>query len=1127
MNKNRFIALGIMLASCLATELKAQTNTELFGQNRVQLRNFDWKYYQSKDLKIYFYDRAGVELSRYIAEQMDKDLALIQKRMGDIMPEGFDVVLYNSYDHYLQTNIGLASTNNVQNNAAGQVNIIGNKLVVYFTGKHEDLKRQLRTGLYSIILEKTLFGESIGEALKNSLVMNMPKWFSEGYLNYMVDGWDSKDNSEWKSLVMDSSRSSRFEDLARQYPVLSGKAFWKYLIERYGEQNVKDFIFIAQNESNLNTATKALAGTKVVPMFDSLVAFYKNVYAIDASVQLDVTAETPLIKIENTDPERKISRIKVSPRGIDVAYVASKHGNWEVLMQKSEKVDGLDENRISKVVTGGYINHNEPLDPDYPVLAWSNTGYKLGVIYKKHETTYLRIFDAIKAKVTNYVIAQRKFDRILSFTFMEDDDMIVFSAIKNGQSDIFEYRLKRGQVTQITDDPYDDLDPIYVSGGSRKGIAFISNRTEPYIDVRPLPNELPTGKMKGYFYNATTRSMELLALTPNEKGDVSQIVPYGQDHFAFLTNENGVMNRNVVVFKRDLNNRDVAQSIPATNGNYGILSHQYNPASKSIADAIRTNEGIDVYFRKVVLPEPYGNLRPADRSQAQLSEETFLNNSKKDALIQERLQQRGATSDPEASPPGDAAPKGNMLQSRFTNTQEPASAEEKTDQQVKDSLAAVSTASRIMYVDSTFIRLRSLKYRRAFKPDFYSVRIDNNQIFTRYQNFSGAIMTPSLGGMLSASVYDKMEDYRLTGGYRLPILSDGSAYFLQFDNFKKRIDWGLTYYRETRNMIIPLQISTPSGAYIQNYPLRPVINIIQGYTHYPIDRTKRIALNLALRQDRTTLKTTDVVSNFIENEDKYYITSRAEYVHDDTRMKLLNIPDGFKFKLFGEYLYKLHDDNIFSATNSGERNRRGGFYSFGFDARHYTQVYKNMTFAVRGAFAHSGGNERILYVMGGVDNALNARQGSYPFGQLNYAFQSLTTILRGYDQNARNGNTYGVVNAELRVPVFETFFRRPVQASIWKNLQAIAFVDAGSAWEGLLPIYTDRNPNRSGTFISPNIPNAPSRIEVSIPYPGDDNLAVGYGAGLRTMLYGYFFRADAAWNINREFRLHLSMGVDF
>ncbi|MBL7705457.1 MAG: hypothetical protein JNM21_07885 [Taibaiella sp.] len=1134
MNRKLLVASGILLATCTSPGLWAQTNTELFGQNRIQLRNFDWKYYQSDNVKIYFYDRAGVELSRYIAEQMEKDLAQVQKKMGDIVPNGLDIILYNSYDHFLQTNIGLASNNNIQNNNAGQVNIIGNKLVIYFTGRHEDIKRQLRSGLYSIILQKTLFGESLGDALRNSLVLDLPKWFSEGYLNYMVDGWDSKANSDWKALVMDPKQSKRFEELARHYPTLAGKAFWKYLIEKYGERNVKDFIFIAQNESSLNTATKALAGTKIVPMFDSLVAYYQGVYDNDAASQLDVNAETPLITIENKDPERTISNVKVSPRGLDVAYVAWKHGEFKVLLQKSEKVDGIAKNTISTIVSGGVINHNAKDDPEYPLLAWSNTGYKLGVIFKKYNLTYLRVFDAVKAKVTNYIISERKFDRILSFSFMEDDDMIVFSAIKNGQSDIFEYRMKRSQVNQITDDPYDDLEPVFVSGGSRKGIAFISNRPEPYINIKPLPNELPTGKMRGYFFNTTTKSYELTPLTPDVKGDVFQIIPYGPDNFSYLTNENGVVNRNVVLFKRNEWNKDVAVSIPVTNGNYGIMTHQYNPASKSIADAIKTNNGLNVYFRKVELPAPFGDLQPVNRTQAQLSEEPFLNNSKKDVLMQERqapARSAAASDRNRVSIDSD----GDLLQSRFSKDRDKAVRSEATnslqsgsdaDQQFKDSLKNASAEGRVMYVDSTFIKMRSLKYRRSFKPDFYSVRIDNNQLFTRYQNFSGNIYTPTLGGMLSASLYDKMEDYRFTGGYRLPVFTNGSAYFLQFDNFKKRVDWGLTYYREVRNLMATFVIGTPSGSMLMDYRLKPVLNMVQGYASYPLDMTKSIRLNAGLRQDRNTVKATDVISNYIENEDKYYITSRAEFIHDDTRMKALNIPDGLRLKFYGEYMYKLHDDNIYSSGDS-LRNPRGGFFNVGFDIRNYTQVYKNITFAFRAAFAHSGGNEKVLHVLGGVDNALNAKQANYPFGINTYAFQSLTTSLRGYDQNARNGNTFGLINAELRVPVFETFFRKPVQSTIWKHLQAVAFVDVGSAWEGLLPVVLGRSDDRRNVYRVPNIPNAPSQMTITLPYSGDDKLAVGYGLGLRTMIYGYFFRADGAMNINGQFRLHLAMGVDF
>ncbi|RQO31273.1 hypothetical protein DBR32_04710 [Taibaiella sp. KBW10] len=1154
MRNKIYVFSGCMLLSMSATlYTHAQTSTELFGQNRVQSKTFNWKYYEAKRFKIYHYDKAGTDLSRYVAEQMEQDLTAIENQMGGIFPNQLDIMLYNCFDDFQQTNIGLTSNNNIHNNTAGRVNIVGNKLVVYFTGNHSDLKRQLRSALSSIILEKTVFGDNIVESLKNALVLNLPKWFTEGYLEYVVDGWDSRTDNEWKALI-NTGKPLKFEELARKYPQLSGKAFWKYLIERYGEKEVKDFIFLTQNDTKINKAIRSLTDKKIVPNFDSLIVFYQNAYNTDLQNQTDITAETPLLNIENKDYQRRIYNVKVSPRGYDVAYVAWKNGMFDVILETSKQIEGIRKKHIAKIVSGGLINHNESDDPNYPILAWSNTGYKLGIIYKKYGTIYLKVYDAVKAKIEMYIISNKKFDRVLSFTFMEDDDMIVMSAIKGGQSDLYEYRLKRGRINQITNDAYDDLEPNYVSGGSRKGIAFLSNRPEPYINIQPLPNELPTGRSKGYFYNSTTQNYELLPLTPNEKGDVTQIIPYGPDNFAYLTNNNGVYNRNVVAFSRDNKNKDVAYSIPVTDGNYGILYQQYNPASKSIADAIKTPDGIKVYFRKVNLPEPFGDLKAVNRIPASLVEEAFLSNTKKNVIINDQnIKERSKASSSSTDKNNNNAKdqldikEGDAMQSKFsrnrkrkaadnTNTEDGAGEKvvvrAESDgfaQKLSGGSTAVTDSTQkkhIVYVDSTYIRLRSKEYKPSYKTDFYSLRLDNNILFTRYQNFTGTISTPSLGGMLSASVYDKMENYRFTGGLRIPFATNGSAYFVQFDNFKRKVDWGLTYFRETQNQDVQLIANTPAGRELFILPIKPVVNILQGYANYPLDKTKSIRLNVGLRQDRTILRAVNPVSAIVKDEDKYYITSRLEYVHDDTRAIAPNILDGLRLKLFGEYLYKLHDDNVYA--NGGQtRPKTGGFYNFGFDIRYYEPIYKNMIFAIRTAGAHSGGNEKILYMLGGVDNSLNAKLDDYPIPSSKFAFQSLATNLRGYNQNARNGNTYFLVNAELRMPVFETLFRKPVQSSILKNLQAIAFVDAGSAWQYLIPSKEDQR-SRSATFISPtNSINSPGNVTLTVNNAGVNSVGLGYGLGLRTMLYGYFIRADAAMNLNNKIMYHISLGFDF
>src|SRR5690606_13716790 len=105
-----------------------------------------------------------------------------------------------------------------------------------------------------------------------------------------------------------------------------------------------------------------------------------------------------------------------------------------------------------------------------------------------------------------------------------------------------------------------------------------------------------------------------------------------------------------------------------------------------------------------------------------------------------------------------------------------------------------------------------------------------------------------------------------------------------------------------------------------------------------------------------------------------------------------------------------------------------------------------------------------------------------------------------------------VLNTEFRLPVISTFIRRPVQSAILKNLQVVAFADAGSAWTGLLPD-TD---NFTQTYVFPNA-SSPSggnnNVLLELKVPGNTGLCLGYGAGIRTTLLGYFLRLDRSWNI--------------
>ena len=101
-NLKTHIAALLWLFVCVATgiplKVGAQSYVEVFGQNRLQYRKFDWKYFDTKHFRVYHYDRAGRQLGRYVAEEAENDIPVIEKKLGGEFPKRFNIILYNSYD---------------------------------------------------------------------------------------------------------------------------------------------------------------------------------------------------------------------------------------------------------------------------------------------------------------------------------------------------------------------------------------------------------------------------------------------------------------------------------------------------------------------------------------------------------------------------------------------------------------------------------------------------------------------------------------------------------------------------------------------------------------------------------------------------------------------------------------------------------------------------------------------------------------------------------------------------------------------------------------------------------------------------------------------------------------------
>jgi hypothetical protein len=1081
---------------------KAQVYLEKYGQNRVQYRKFAWKVFETDHFRVFHYDRSGKDLARYVAEQAEKDIAAAQKKTGLKMDDKFNIIVYNSYDDYRQSNIGRNhDVQQIRSTESGTIDLPNDKLVVYFSGIHTELRAQITNGISNILLDKKLKSGSLQTMAVNSVKLNIPEWVQNGYVLYASEGWNEQTDKAWKSLVEANPRK-KFYDFTELNGPLSGQAFWKFISEKYSQKQTKELMNLMKEKGNMNKALRAQLNMNVVRAFDSCLLFFKDAFARDAQNKELRDTKTASLKVKLPKDNSIIRNVRVSPRGADVSYVKWKEGEFKVCLKHT-----VGEQQESVILEGGEKNYNEESDPNYPLMAWSNTGYKLAILYKKGPGLRLRIYDATKGRMFTYVVPNNRFDRALGMAIDEENNGIILSAIRKSQTDLYYFSTKGAKMRNLTNDVWDDVQPAYVTGGQKRGIMFLSNRPQANMVVPSAVNELPTGPMNVFFYNSTTKSPNLFKCSNADSNTIlTQPIQYGPDNFAYISDAGGVKNQYIVVFGRDRFNKDSAYWVATTNLTHSLNSHQYNPAGSLVAEVIDQDGYYNVYIQPFV--HPTKNFVGKSVQEAILVED----NAEKmgiapNVLIEKK--RKGSALKQAMNNNAVQLSSGTIFQTGFGNTQEATASNDRSlEASTDEEEAAVGEA------DSSFIKMKAQAYRLAFKPNSFSISLDNNLLFTRYQaagQNGNQFANPSLAGLATISMDDMMEDYRFLAGFRLPFLNNGSSYFFQFENAKRRLDWNIAFLRNANSQPYNLQFVDSFGNPIFNTLAigKTVTTLLQGSASYPIDKMRSLRMELGLRQDALTFKAIDTFTLIATNDRKYWTMSRLEYVYDNTKFISTNIMNGTRYKVFGEYMAQMND-------------KGGAVYNVGFDFRTYQKVYKNLIWAFRVAAAHSGGKQKVLYFLGGVDNWINYQQAApaAPVTQEAYGFQALGNTLRGYKQNARNGNSYAVSNSEFRFPILTTLVRRPIQSKILRSLQMVAFSDIGLAWNGLIP--NDQSMSKKQVL-------GQTPVIVSINMPNTEGIAIGYGLGMRMALSGYQLRVDAAWNkegIKRPL-VYFSIGTDF
>jgi hypothetical protein len=402
-----------------------------------------------------------------------------------------------------------------------------------------------------------------------------------------------------------------------------------------------------------------------------------------------------------------------------------------------------------------------------------------------------------------------------------------------------------------------------------------------------------------------------------------------------------------------------------------------------------------------------------------------------------------------------------------------------------------------------------LPYQVKFSTAYVVTQLDNSLIVSRYQPFDaygGQFDNPDFNIFLNTSITDLMEDYRITGGFRFPTQFDGTEYFLTYENLKHRLDKKFTVYRKSKTVAYDY---TPSWYLPVNAKIRTYV--ADATFRYPLDFVRSFRGGFTFRNDRTNYLATDSFSLNVPQNNDEWLSVHVEYVFDNTMKVQTNIYDGLRYKFYVDAQRQLD-------------NQKTYLFAAGTDIRYYLKIHRNFIWATRLNGATSWGQQKVVYYLGGTENQIFPEFNTETPVDMNagYAFQTLATSMRGFDQNIRNGNSYALVNTELRFPIFSYLLNIPIRSDLVRNFMFVPFFDAGTAWQGLSP-YDKDNP-----FNSTDVVQGPVAVHVNY---FREPIVYGYGIGARTTILGYFMRVDWARGVDSGARLkskwQFSMGLDF
>lgn len=1132
--RQKFITAVVLLV-CMAGAASGQETS--FGKNKVQYKNFEWFYIQTRHFDIHYYENA-YPTAKFTAAVLESSYVEISKELNYHIQRRVPIFLYNSHSDFQQTNIYPAL---IPEGVGGFTEAFKNRIVIPFTGSYEDLRHVLHHELTHAVVYDMVYGNLLGAIISRQRLFDVPLWFAEGYAEYSSrHGWDYFSDMFVRDATINGYLAPP-DYLGGFLAYKQGQAMVKYIADKYGEEKLGELLQKGRIHLTMGKAIKAALGIEEKDFWEDFAKEMKRRYWPQIAERKEADEIALQLTKAREDGSYFNEQPTYSPEGDKIAIFSDKGDNTAIVL-----ISPTDGKVLDRLIKGERSADLESLHSYVSGMSFSPDGRKIVFVAKSKGKDALMFLDVRKKKI--YQRKRLDFYNVVSPSWSPDGRSIAFSALDGYKRDLYLYNVETEEITQITDDRYDDGYPSWLPNSS--GIVFQSDRPHPSTPVLdPMGHPyVRSGAFKpGDFaygdYNLFKIEISNKRISPVEVGPGAnrnpKVSPDGS-MVAFVSNRNGIDNLYIGYL-------DSTEYYAVTDILTGVQTMSWAPDSKKIAFSAFFQGGFDIFVLKDMVPAGENGVLSA--TDFVLGKYNLLDSagvpiaakSKTGSTVLAAAQVGAASMEPQTADTAKTTDSVLAVDSTLPNDSLTIATADTTKPIVVDTLAvAAADSSKSPTTDTLAAQTEKVKdstgivgdeyvYVSSRRPDpldslFDDIRSDDTT-GDDYRNSmpKEPALFDSVQGILPSGEYTinkykvKFTPDYVGGGFAYDTFFGlrGQSYFVFSDylgnhqiylatdlvntidqsnvqayyfNNTKRLNWGGGLFH-TKNYYLD-----PS-----DYLFSDRFYGFQAFLSRPFSTFSRVELVAAQYFiDRRYYDFDD--PHFGDNRSSKVTTASLSYVTDNVLWGMTGPVSGRRTKV-----------SLTSGINLFD-TRDIEFYSLEADYRKYWHLGKQFSFAFRAAGGGSTGSTPKQYFLGGTTNWIGNRTlDAEVYDVENLYFSDVVTPLRGVEYYDLSGNRFGLVNMEFRFPMIQYFVMRFPLPIVIANVQGAIFTDMGAAWFD--------NQFKGGT-------SADGRDRLR-------DIKTGFGFGMRANLFNFMLlRYDVAWqtdfyDVSDRPKHYFSFGADF